>query len=127
MVDIIDENMMNNEENKKELDLNLNLNEDASRSWSDEARIREAELSHDLETQKLDFEKERYYNAIPKSDKELELEYAYKNRLLDKRIADEAYRRSPSYKRERYTVGGVILLTVAGIVKWVWNAVKGGN
>lgn len=114
-----------NEENKKEL--NLNLDADVNQSYSDEARIREAELSHDLESQKLDFEKERYYNAIPKSDKELELIYAYKNRLLDKQIADEAYRRSPSYRRERYTVGGVLLLAIAGGIKWLWNSLKGGN
>jgi len=113
------------EENKKELDLNIDA--DVNQSWSDEARIREAELSHDLATQKLDFEKERYYNAIPKSDKEIELMYAYKNRLLDKRIADEAYKRSPEHKREQYTVGGVILLAGAAVLRWMWNALKGGN
>ena len=108
-----------NEENKKEL--NLTLDADVNQSYSDEARIREAELGHDLETQKLDFERERYYNAIPKSDKELELMYAYKNRLLDKRIADEAYKRSAPYKREQYARGGIIALAIGAFCKWIFD------
>lgn len=102
-----------------DIDVSMNLNQ----SFSDEARMREAELNHDLASQKLDFEKERYYNSIPKSDKELELEYAYKNRLLDKRIADEAYKRSPEHKREVYSLGGAILLLGGCIARWLWSKV----
>lgn len=112
----------------EDIDVDVSMDLDQNQSWKDEARIREAELTHDLESQKLDFERERYYNSIPKSDKELELMYAYKNRLLDKRIADEAWKRSPQHRREQWSIGGAIVAGIILIGRWVWDMMnKGGN
>lgn len=105
--------MSENNQEIRELDLNVD------QSYSDEARIREAELAHDAKMAQLDFDRERYLAARPKSDLEVQLEYQYKNRQLDRQIANDQYERSWPRKAEK---GGLIAAAVTGVVflfKWL--------
>lgn len=105
--------------------IDIGFSEDSNQSFEDKARIREAELNHELKMEQLDFDRMRYENARPKSDKEIELEYAYRNRKLDQQIAKEAYERTIGYKAEKYGTTAAAIVAVFGFFAWLFKKVTG--